>query len=126
MSERSVLITAIAPVPLQGPCCKVRRGEILQPRITSWKSNRFPPAIRRRPEQPSFAHWGGTARKLSECRRLLTCVGYCHDQSSPCARSPCCRGPLAVARPCQCRAPTQRDPRRSGQAICRRGNGGHL
>src|SRR5437899_792035 len=60
----------LPPVPLQGPCCKVRRGEILQPRITSWKSNRFPPAIRRRPEQPSFAH-GAAQQESSQNAAVL-------------------------------------------------------
>jgi hypothetical protein len=45
-------------------------GEILQPRVTSQKSNRFPPAIRRRPEQPSFAH-GAAQQKSSPDVRFV-------------------------------------------------------
>ncbi len=55
-----------------------------------------------------------------------TSIGYCRDQSPPCARSPCRREHHAVARLSQRRAPAQRDPRGSGQAFCRRGDGRHF
>src|SRR5438132_2311928 len=46
---------AIFPVLLHGPCCKVGRREVPRPTIASLKSNRLPPAIRRRLQKPSFA-----------------------------------------------------------------------
>ena len=43
---------------LHGPCCKVGRAEVPQPRIASLKSNRLPPAWFREGEKE---HWGSPA-----------------------------------------------------------------
>src|SRR5882762_4521223 len=45
---------ALFPVLLHGPCCKAGQGEVPQPRIASLKSNRLPPAIRRRLESQAL------------------------------------------------------------------------